>query len=127
MSCSNCAKCCRAWGANGVSATDTDIKKWVDNSAHNILQYVLVKNNSYSKDLWVSPETGEKLSACPFLIINDGKSSCEIYPKEGETDLRPEICGIYPGGKLCIKELMGSPTNSNNGYELNMACFIRKR
>ncbi len=125
--CVNCVKCCLAWGAVGV-VTDNDIKKWIDNSADNILQYVPKEGKTYSKEFWINLDTGEKLSVCPFLINCNGKYGCKIYPKDGEIDLRPEICITYPGNKKCLKELMSVSTSTNkDGYELNIACFTRKK
>ena len=118
--CEGCgAKCCLAWGF-GITITDADIQKLKDNFADDILQYI-------SKNGWINPETGEELAFCPFLAIVDGRYSCRIYPKEGEIDLRPEICATYPGDKKCLRELMEDSTNINkDGYRLNMACFTRK-
>jgi len=118
--CENCgAKCCLTWGAHGISITDADIQKWTDNSADDILRHV-------SKNGWINPETGRKSMACPFLVASDGKYSCKIYPKEGEPDLRPKICATYPGNKKCLNESMDNPSDCQDGYTLNIACFTRR-
>ena len=117
--CSGCnALCCLAWGAN-INATDGDIEKWIDNDAQNILKYISMDDTSS----WVDPNNGDRLSNCPFLMKNNGKLSCSIYPKEGETDLRPSICGRYPMGKKCLSELTAETHYSDGGYEFNIACF----
>ena len=127
--CSNCTTvCCVVWGANGVHATDADIKKWIDNKAEHILQYVPKDGDVYSKDLWIYPTTDEKPSVCPFLASCNGKYSCLIYPKNGEIDLRPEICNTYPGNKKCIQEQMMDTTKANSeSFQMNIASFTRKK
>lgn len=120
--CTDCgAKCCIAWGAD-ISAIDSDIEKWNKNGAHNISQYVSKKD----KSLWIDPNTGARLSTCPFLLNVVGKRTCTIYPQEGELDMRPAICDSYPMGKKCLRELAVDSIYSTDGYELNMSCFKRR-
>jgi len=116
--CANCgALCCIAWGGR-VNVTDSDIEKWNEHDAQHILQYI-----SNDKRQWLDPTTGERLKTCPFLKNN----SCSIYPKEDEIDLRPNICGGYPGVKKCLNESKNEHTlDVKNEYSLNIACFIRQ-
>lgn len=123
--CCNCKiNCCRVWGAHGVHATGDDIKKWIDNEASHILRYVPVVNGEYTFDLWVDSETGKREIVCPFLKDN----KCSIYPEDGELDLRPTICGEYPGKKLCLQQTMTQRSISKTGsYHINIASFTKKR
>ena len=118
--CSKCdAKCCIAWAQSGI-VTSGDIKKWEENNAYYIFKYV------GENGVWVDPETDDKLIACPFLSIKDGKYGCSIYPEDGEVDLRPNVCESYPGDKKCLNELVLQPIIVD-GYEFNIAPFIKKK
>ena len=115
--CSKCdSKCCIAWGASGLSFTTADIKKWEDNSADHLLEYVI------DNKIWFDPDTKEKLKSCPFLSGN----GCTIYPKEGEVDLRPTVCISYPWDKKCLNQILNESIFTDDGYEINIACFKKQ-
>ena len=58
---------------------------------------------------------------CPHLT-NEG---CAIYPKEGELDMRPVVCAIYPGDKKCLNETMNTPFIIDEDHQINIAFFVR--
>jgi len=83
--CNQCGKCCINYANGGLSASKDEIDWW-DMHRPNIAAYV--------KDgkIWVSPDTGEELSACPFLekLPGQQKYTCQIYFD------RPNDCKYYP-------------------------------
>ena len=115
--CSTCGnKCCIAWGAAGLSVTDEDIQKWKEASSH-LLRYIV------DKKVWFDPDTKVKLSICPFL----SKNGCTIYPKDGEADIRPSICGAYPWDKPCLNEIMDKPMVIDDDHQINIVFFARNK
>jgi len=111
--CSTCDnKCCKVWGADGLSVTNEDIQKWKANSS--ITLKYLIGNKA-----WFHPKTKEKLKKCPFLST-DG---CTIYPKGNEVDIRPAICGAYPFGKKCLNQTMTEPMVIDEDHQINIAFF----
>jgi len=88
--CNQCGKCCIKYGDGALSATEEEIHLW-ELFNPDIFQYV--KND----DIWFDPQSGEKLTRCPFLEIVPSKSlsapkkyTCSIYLD------RPEDCRHYP-------------------------------
>ncbi|MDC1210912.1 YkgJ family cysteine cluster protein [Porticoccaceae bacterium] len=85
--CNQCGKCCIKYGDGALSATAGEIEIWELFEPH-IYQYV--KDN----EIWFCPDTGVRLSRCPFLEIEPGqgkeKYTCSIYLS------RPEDCRHYP-------------------------------
>jgi len=88
--CNQCGKCCIKYGDGALSATEDEIYLW-EIFNPDIFQYV--KND----DIWFDPQTGEKLTKCPFLEIIPSKNpsipkkyTCSIYLD------RPEDCRHYP-------------------------------
>jgi Fe-S-cluster containining protein len=83
--CNACGKCCIKYGDGQLSASDEDIDLWGS---------LRPDVASYSKggEIWFSPETGERLTVCPWLkkVENTKIYHCEIYLD------RPEDCRIYP-------------------------------
>jgi uncharacterized protein len=87
--CNQCGKCCVNYSGGGLGcATDDDLERWADEP--DIWKYLgYVGSGIY--DLWIDPEEGEEMDACPFLEkLNDNKYSCSIY------ELRPDACRGYP-------------------------------
>ncbi len=88
--CNQCGKCCIKYGDGALSATTEEIELW------EIFQpeiYKFVQNN----EIWFDPETGAKLTRCPFLEVESNtnpqaakKYTCSIYLD------RPEDCRHYP-------------------------------
>ena len=88
--CNQCGKCCIKYGGEDLSATKEEIDLW-EIFNPDIFKYVI--NN----EIWFDPETGERLTSCPFLDIAPKKNSldpnrytCSIYLD------RPEDCRHYP-------------------------------
>jgi len=83
--CNLCGKCCINYSNGGLSASATEIELW-RLFRPDIHEYV---NNG---EIWMSPDTGEQLVLCPWLIKNDtdGTYTCHIYND------RPDDCKYYP-------------------------------
>jgi len=88
--CNQCGKCCIKYGGGDLSASKEEIDLW---ELFNPEIYEYVKNN----EIWFDPETGLRLTACPFLEIAPKKDplaknmyTCSIYLD------RPEDCRHYP-------------------------------
>ena len=83
--CNQCGKCCINYSNGGLSASTEEIKMW-DLFRPDIYSYV-----SDGK-IWMSPETGEQLELCPWLIkvTNQQIYTCDIYND------RPEDCKFFP-------------------------------
>lgn len=88
--CNQCGKCCIKYGGEDLSAAKEEIDLW-EIFNPDIFKYV--KNN----EIWFDPETGKRLTSCPFLEIAVKKNpleknmyTCSIYLD------RPEDCRHYP-------------------------------
>ncbi|WP_149982855.1 YkgJ family cysteine cluster protein [Pseudoalteromonas rhizosphaerae] len=88
--CNQCGKCCIKYGGGDLSATQEEIDLW---EIFNPEIFEFVKNNQ----IWYDPQSGVKLSQCPFLEIAPkinplaaNKYTCSIYLD------RPEDCRHYP-------------------------------
>jgi uncharacterized protein len=96
--CNQCGKCCIKYGDGGLSASSEELKMW-EIFQPRIFKYV--RNGS----IWHNPETGERLTRCPFLetISSEGNSplqdkyACSIYLD------RPQDCRHYP---ISIEEMV---------------------
>ena len=83
--CNACGKCCIKYSNGQLSASEQDIAIW---------QSLRPDIADFIRDgkIWFSPDTGELIERCPWLI-KDSESSrylCEIYLD------RPEDCRVYP-------------------------------
>lgn len=88
--CNQCGKCCINYGGGGLDVTQEEIDLW---EIFNPEIYRYVKN----QEIWFDPDSGEKLSKCPFLELEPknlphapDKYTCSIYFN------RPEDCRLYP-------------------------------
>ncbi len=88
--CNQCGKCCIKYGGGDLSATKEEIDLW---EIFNPVIFTFVKKN----EIWFDPESGSKLTRCPFLEIVPQKNNnvknvytCSIYVN------RPEDCRHYP-------------------------------
>lgn len=85
--CNSCGKCCTKYGGGDLSATEEEIELW-ELFNPEIAEYVKFG------EIWFDPNTGEKLTECPFLqLVPDStpeKYLCSIYLN------RPEDCRHYP-------------------------------
>ena len=108
--CIRCGKCCKTWTI--LTATKEDINKWKNSD---------MKDYVVNGKMWFDPKTKQRLRICPLLIDN----KCSIYPKNGEIDMRPNICSRYPMDKPCLNSTMEIPMDCGNGNKLNISFFKR--
>jgi len=91
--CNQCGKCCIKYGADSLFATEEEIEMW------RLFQPDI---HQYTKDgeIWFSPETGARLSHCPFLEVESSKNTRKDKDKDRYTCSiylnRPEDCRHYP-------------------------------
>ncbi len=83
--CNQCGKCCLLYGGGGLTVVPSDIDRW---ETHRPDIAAFTRGNK----IWMDPDTGEQLLACPWLekLPNKDKYSCRIYFD------RPEECKLYP-------------------------------
>lgn len=83
--CTQCGKCCTKYSDGGLSASSDEIAMW-QLFRPDIAEYVR------SGVIWISPQTGQSLSLCPFLRKVPGQNiyTCDIYYD------RPDDCKFYP-------------------------------
>lgn len=88
--CNQCGKCCIKYGGGDLNATQEEIDLW---ELFNPDIFAFVLNNQ----IWHDPQSGEKLTQCPFLeiapkkdLLAANKYTCSIYLD------RPEDCQHYP-------------------------------
>lgn len=86
--CNQCGKCCIKYSDGALSASTEEIESW-GIFRPDIAAYV--KNGA----IWFDPNSGKKLTRCPFLMPIDPSSKtikygCNIYHD------RPEDCRLYP-------------------------------
>ena len=84
--CNACGRCCQIYGGGRLAASEGDLQWWT--AARPTI-------DAYVRDgqIWVSPETGEQLTDCPWLeppVGPDAGYTCAIYED------RPEECRQYP-------------------------------
>jgi len=86
--CNQCGKCCINYSYGGLSATDEEIENWKHHRPE-VYKYV------HQGLIWFSPESGQQLDLCPWLIPSSLNSqtkvkySCSIYQD------RPADCRHY--------------------------------
>lgn len=87
--CTQCGKCCLEYkGGDWLgTASEADMLLWLIRIPE-VLDYV----GGNSRDLWISPDTGEKSTCCPWLrkLPEQNCYTCKIHP------FRPEVCRDYP-------------------------------
>ena len=97
--CNQCGKCCLRYGDGGLSATEDEIAWW-RTFRPDIASYVK------GGEIWMDPETGKRLSRCPFLEQESPDAgnrsrvvryTCSIYHD------RPDDCRYYP---VLIEEML---------------------
>ncbi|MBQ4832362.1 YkgJ family cysteine cluster protein [Pseudoalteromonas sp. MMG010] len=88
--CNQCGKCCTKYGGEDLDVSEEEIALW---ELFNPDIYAYVKN----QQIWFDPDTGVKLTQCPFLTLIEKKSAndkdkyiCDIYLD------RPDDCKHYP-------------------------------
>ncbi len=88
--CNQCGKCCTKYGGGDLDVSTEEVEMW---ALFNPEIYQYVQGNQ----IWFDPDTGNKLSGCPFLAIEPKKHKnakdkfiCNIYLD------RPEDCRQYP-------------------------------
>lgn len=83
--CTQCGKCCINYSDGGLVASTEDLVHWEDNRP-DIFRFVR------DGKIWMNPDTGARLSYCPWLRLVPGQSkyTCDIYAD------RPEDCRHYP-------------------------------
>lgn len=92
--CNQCGKCCIKYGDGDLAATQEEIDLW-ELFNPDIFEYVR------GSEIWFDPESGERLTRCPFLELVPNKDAnaqtqaqakytCSIYLD------RPEDCRHYP-------------------------------
>ncbi len=88
--CNQCGKCCTKYGGGDLDVSTKEVEMW---ALFNPEIYQYVQGNQ----IWFDPDTGNKLSDCPFLAIEPKKDKnakdkfiCNIYLD------RPEDCRQYP-------------------------------
>lgn len=103
--CLQCGSCCIEYAGN-ITATWTDIERWILGGRQDVLQFFFAKkkdgslvhctdtekftlNDLASIEMRV-PETLERFGICPFLQLNlKERSSCSIH------ETKPEVCRNY--------------------------------
>ena len=83
--CNQCGKCCTKYGNGGLSITPEEVEL-LELFKPDIAQYI-----SDGK-IWVDPNTGKRLNACPWLrkVPDQNIYTCDIYYD------RPNDCKYYP-------------------------------
>ena len=81
--CNQCGKCCLHYADGGLVANQSEIEYW---EIHRPDIFAYVRDGQ----IWHSPDSGEALSRCPWLVGAVAPFSCAIYED------RPEDCRSYP-------------------------------
>jgi hypothetical protein len=100
--CNQCGKCCLLYSDGGLSVTATEIDWWEIHRPE-IFGYV------DKGEIWIDPETGARLSTCPWLRIETKPLSTKPLSKGATSALisqtqyacaiyhdRPDDCRHYP-------------------------------
>lgn len=93
--CRQCGQCCLSLSdAFATCATEADVQRWEAAGRNDILAWVapIAVGNQFVYDIWVSPETGEDVSRCPWLrkVPRADRYVCRIH------DMKPDHCRRYP-------------------------------
>ncbi len=95
VACLACGDCCRRFSWH-LQASPRDIRRWRQAGRDDILAYVHELGM-----LWFDPDSGERLSCCPFLVPDGpGRTICGIH------EVKPDICRTYPTlehNRTCLK------------------------
>ena len=90
--CNACGRCCQIYGGGRLAASEGDIQWWTAVRPA-VADYVR------HGQIWISPQTGEQLTDCPWLeppkespVELGAGYTCAIYQD------RPEECRQYPSG-----------------------------
>lgn len=85
QACNQCGKCCTKYSDGGLSVTQQELDVW---SLFNPDLMDYVKDGK----IWIHPQTGTRLTLCPWLRKEPGKPvyTCDIYED------RPDDCKYYP-------------------------------
>ena len=81
--CNQCGRCCLHYADGGLVATRQEIEHW---ELHRPDIYAHVRDGQ----IWYSPQTGQALTRCPWLVGESAPYQCSIYED------RPEDCRSYP-------------------------------
>ena len=86
-----------------TSVSDEDIKLWESKGRDDILDWVapiLLGENQFIYDIWISPVTGEDVQRCPWLrkLPDREKYVCRIH------DMKPQHCRDYPKSRKHAEE-----------------------
>ncbi len=92
--CRQCGRCCRALDYHH-ELTDEDVTQWNATGHDEILKWVAVADRDNGRPayrIWVSPDTGQLVTPCPFLKKEPASNrwQCGIH------DIKPTICRQYP-------------------------------
>jgi len=97
--CIQCGNCCRNLSDAYVTSVDKDeIIRWRTEKRWDILRWVSIFESGGETvfgDLWISPNTGDELTRCPWLrkLPRQDKYKCRIQ------DTKPAHCRNYPKSK----------------------------
>ena len=97
--CIQCGNCCRnLFDAYSTSVDIDEINRWRAEERWDILEWVEIYEFSGEAafgDLWISPNTGDELTRCPWLrkLPRQDKYKCRIQ------DTKPAHCRNYPKSK----------------------------
>ena len=97
--CVQCGNCCRDLSDAFATSVDIDeIRRWRAEKRWDILEWVHVydfKGEEAFGDIWISPNTGDEVSRCPWLrkLPLQDKYKCRIH------DTKPAHCRNYPKSK----------------------------
>ena len=103
--CNACGKCCVKYSNGQLSASEQDVSIW-ESLRPDIANFVRDGN------IWFSPESGELIERCPWLIKDtaSGRYLCEIYAD------RPEDCRVYPSN---ISDMVKDECEMLEAHDLN--------
>jgi Fe-S-cluster containining protein len=102
--CKQCGNCClNLDDAFETCATEEDIRLWSQEKRDDILEWVdpiPVGGGQFVYDIWISPDTGDDVSRCPWLrkLPKKDKYVCRIH------DVKPEHCRQYPRSRKHAEE-----------------------
>lgn len=95
--CAECGLCCTNYGGT-LYFYEEDLTRWQEEQAQGILRRLPVLNGEGWASGWVSPQTGNEETACPFLATEKG-FRCSVY------ETRPLVCRHFANGGSACREL----------------------